>query len=399
MFKNRIRLPIELKSPQYTQSQNAFRKADGTTKIISSSLTKKYEGATDYMPEKWHERLIVALTHDVVNIESDRYLGKIVIDGDYDIGWLAFLGYPTAPATFKATVTPFNVTNSNCQTCEEAIQVDLIDDKFPEALDEEGVYIIDVRANDNICCYPATFSISGLFNAEFLSSASIDQNGIVSVTLKDNLPMMNNVLLLTYRVACPNGGYDEAGVYADINGSVEVCLAPTDLEFTGVTTSAAVATWTQPDPIPVIGYIWDLFKTSEPGVAVQTGDYSTDSVVLTGLEPGTEYTFYIRSACAEGFSSHEIGNFTTAPLISECGNYEVSYALQPSNNPSIIEITYVSCNGNTITEYMVPSVTTVTTICALQRSPGVPISILFNFISETGIATQSRMFIDYIDLC
>lgn len=74
-FRNRFRLPLELRSPQFIDDQEKFIKANGEIVTLSAIVRKQYDVRTDYMPEKWHERLKIALAHDSVNIEDTRYFG------------------------------------------------------------------------------------------------------------------------------------------------------------------------------------------------------------------------------------------------------------------------------------------------------------------------------------
>src|SRR5688572_11990655 len=113
-FKNRVRLPIKLHKPQFPEETEEYRKANGVTVVLSVVIRKVYEGQTDSLPEKLHERLKIALRHDSVIIEGDKYVGAITQEGSYDIEWIDFLSKPIAQAKFKANVTPFNASNSNC---------------------------------------------------------------------------------------------------------------------------------------------------------------------------------------------------------------------------------------------------------------------------------------------
>src|ERR1700749_4669286 len=101
-FSNRIRLPFKLHKPQFLEDANRYRKANGVTVTLSVVVRKVYEGLTDSIPEKLHERLKIALVHDSVQVEGDKYVGVITQEGDYQIEWQDFLSYPLAQGKFKA---------------------------------------------------------------------------------------------------------------------------------------------------------------------------------------------------------------------------------------------------------------------------------------------------------
>lgn len=386
-FKNRIRLPIKITRPQFPEERSEYRKANGEVKTLSVVVRKVYEGQTDYLPEKWHERLKMALSHDEINIEGDKYLGGIAQEGDYNIDWQTFLDYPTAMATFKAQVTPFSATNNNCISCAEATQLNLVDDTIPnlyDLLEEEGEYEINVATNDEICCYPAVFSITS-YNTTFLLSAVIDQSGNLSIVMRNNLQSANDILLVTYRVTCPSGAYDEAGVYGSVNGSVMgACVAPTDLEVTELTTTSATISWTAAVPDPDQGYLWELYE----GVTlIDSGQTDGLSVDLSGLDPATEYTLLVKSDCGGGSLSNlnPVISFTTLEESEACGRYEVTFDDGSGLRGNSTEVTYLNCDS----EYATTTVFNLSSrfICALQASPGLPIYI------------EGASTIDYIEPC
>lgn len=380
-FTNRVRLPIELKKPQWPETREVYRKANGITQTLSSILEKTYQGATDWMSEKSHERLAVALAHDNVTIEGDKYLGGVSKDGDYEVAWSDFLDYPTAPAKFQVKVTPFENNNNNCMTCDELSQVVLVDDTFPDPMDEDTDYVIDAIANDSVCCYPVLFTITS-FNSDYLDSATIDASGVVTVHTKTGLVSANGLLLVTYRATCGNGGYDEADIFGDINGTIPGCLAPTGLIITSILTTSANASWTAPSPAPD-HYHWQLYKGF---VLVTEADESGLSVGLTGLDPETSYTFKIYSVCEENSNTIEQG-FITAPQSETCGNFSIFGNSGDERVPDVV--TYLDCNGvyrtTTIRKFQ------TITICALQTSPSDYVDI-----STTGIVGIS---IGYLGLC
>src|SRR5882672_301914 len=227
-FHNRVRLPLNLFAAQFGATKSQYVKADGTIKVLSNQLKKTYNLKTDWIPEMWHQRLMIALSHDTVTIEGEKYFGGVALDGVYQIDWDEIFRTPVAPAGVQVAVTPFDESSNNCMSCDEAGQLQLEDDIFPAPLEEGESTDIDVPANDSICCNPVTFSITS-FNTDYVASASIDSNGNVSFVMKTGLVSANGIKLLTYRATCFNGGYDEADLFGDVNGTIPGCLAPTNL--------------------------------------------------------------------------------------------------------------------------------------------------------------------------
>lgn len=389
-FSNRVRLPIQLHSPQFPEERRVFRKANGQAKTLSVVIRKVYELETDYMPESWHQRLKIALAHDVVTVEGEKYLGDISQDGDYAIDWPeGVLHYPAAKANVKVQATPFDATNSNCQTCEEVNQLNLEDDEATGiygALQEDEDYLVDVAGNDSICCAPAVFSLVS-FNSDYLDTCTIDPaTGEVSMHTGTGLTSVNGIVLATYRVTCPDGSYDEANITADIEGSIVGCLAPSLLNLNGDSQTTAQASWTE--SVPGSTYYWELYEGAGPiGSPVQTGTVTDDELSIAGLTADTDYYFQIRTVCSESSVSNYIsGLFDTLPGDEgSCGQYNICYARPLFSG--FITLPYTDCDGDT-QNAIVPN-NTCRMVCALQNSPGDPVMI-------TG---GSFVTITYIGLC
>lgn len=374
-FYNRVRLPINIDRPQFPSERNMFPVADGSTKVQSIIIRKVYELETDELPELIHQRLIIALSHDLVNIEGDKYLGGVSIDSEYEIEWERFLYKPVAKAQAKLKVTPFAATNSNCQTCDDAAQVSLVDDTFPSQVGEGAIEVINVFVNDSISCYPFVATIT-TFNSTYVDSASIALDGTVTIQMKTPLPLNSNVNLLTYRVTCPNGGYDEADVFADVDGSVIVCGEP--LNITGNADEDSIPlSWTAPATPPANGYQWELYECSNLGTPVQTGTTASTNVTLTGLSPATCYYFYVRSLCdVDDFSAYVLSHFTTAPPAgsNSCGFYRVWWSDGSGDVNDASPVTYLACDGNYNTTLVFNNKSRL--VCAAQHSNGNPVDIV-----------------------
>lgn len=371
-FKNRVRLPFYLTRPQLPDERNVFRLADGSVKISSIVQRKTFEGETDYMPIELHERLKIALSHDEVTIEGQRYLGGVALDGDYSIAWQNFRDYPLGKGDFKVQVSPYPFNNDNCQSCEQASQLDLQDDTITGAYDsisEGGSATYNVFQNDTICCKPVVAEITQI-NDDYIETASINEFGILNITLHATTPTQNNVDLLTYRVTCPDGSYDEAHVFANVSGSLEVCQPPGSIDTGTITQTEATPNWFDiPTPAPV-SYNWKLTFKENTITVLRSGNTTDTSVFLEDLESGACYTFFVQSVCEDDSLSDFISIDICTPVADvQCGKYLVTYE---GTEPLHI-FSYVNCSGNNQNDFIVPNQTK--TICALDVTPGTPVSI------------------------
>jgi hypothetical protein len=372
-FRNRIRLPFYLTRPQFPDDKNVTRLADGSSRVNSITIRKVYEGETEYLPEWVHQRLKIALAHDIVTVEGDRYIGLVTPEGDYDIDWQKFMDYPLAKADFKAQVTPFDATNSNCQSCDEANQILLVDDTFGSTLVENTTYTLNVFTNDTIGCSPFTVTVL-TYNTDYLSAPpTISDVGLLSLHTKASFGSANGMKLLTYRVTCPNGSFDEADVFANLDGGVDACLAPLSLVVADVGADTATINFTAPTPAPAGGYEWILGNADTHALVKTKNDQSTTSILLEDLPAATNYTLSIRSKCGDGdYSGYVNINFTTESPESTCGKYRVG----ANQNPlfGVRSITYINCAGD-ITSFGIVGYAT-REICVLETSPRTPVQII-----------------------
>ncbi len=311
---------------------------------MSVIIKNTYEGTTDQLPEDWHLKLVIALSHDTVTIEGNRFLSDVVLDSDYGIEWEDFLNKPIADAKFTIQVTPFNATNSNCQTCDEITQVELVDDTTEDIFEEGETYdyptaVID---NDSICCFPFEIEVVS-FNTLYFSDVSITSAGILTFTVLPSVPTISNVLITTYRVTCGNGGYDEANIYGNIEGTSTECVAPQNLEAELSDTDGAIATisWDAVLPTPT-GYNWWLYQADDIYTVVQSGSVTANFVELTGLTPGESYVFAVQTDCGAGTSSIITIEFTTPVTGTEsCGKFNVIY----NDFGGVARFSFMNCSG------------------------------------------------------
>lgn len=374
--------------------RSIFRLADGSSKVQSIVIRNTYEGKTDQLPEDWHRKLVIALAHDTVTIENERLMNNVVLDGDYQIEWQDFMQYPLAQANLKVQVTPFDATNSNCQTCEELSQVTLVEDtttdiwvegttnEFPDVLTD----------NDSICCYPFTITLV-TFNTLYFTSVTIDANGVLTATVIDPAPIISDVWIATYRVTCATGQYDEADVYGNITGSdVSFCypVVPDSLVYTAVNSTSALISW-DPYAPPPPAWNWELFETSDLGTVIQSGSVSFPDLeqLLTGLTAGISYTFSIVSECgAYDTSTPDTIEFTITSFAAEtCGEFTVTYL--PDVDAAPQSISYMDCAGEIQNQTF--NVATETNICMLIIADAEE-PLYF-------VASSADISINYVGLC
>ncbi len=383
--------------PQFPVERNVFRLANGTTKVLSMVIRNTYEGKTDQLPEAWHRKLVIALAHDTVNIENERLLSGVALDGDYGIEWQDFLNYPIAQATFNVQVTPFDATNSNCQTCEEMSQLSLVDDTTEEVWEEGSTNIFpDVLTdNDSICCNPFTITLVS-YNTNFFTSVTISAVGVLTATVINPAPVVDDVWIAKYRVTCPDGSYDEADVYGNITGSdVSFCAPPGGVGLiyvpTGNSTTAEITLDAITIPAPACGVIYDLYLTSNLVTPIQSGGFpgGFGNLLLTGLTAGVSYTICAKSdCCGYDYSLPVCLEFTITSFAAEtCGKFTVTYLPNVDDAPQ--SISYMDCAG-TITNRTFTVAEEVELCMLILAGEETPLYY---------VASSADILINYVELC
>lgn len=348
-FVNRVRLPIHAYTPQFPTEASRFRLANGTTKTQSVVIRKTYELRTDAMSELYHQRLVIALNHDTVTIEGDKYIGGIAMDGDYAIDWPEFMDYPLGTARAIIQVTPFDVTNTNCQSCDVLTQLGLVDDDAGEIAEGATASVMSYD-NDEICCFPVTAEIVS-FASGYLDSATIDETtGEIELTAKNPAPSVGSIVMATYRVTCPDGTYDEADVYGSIAGSEPACEQPSGFDPVAIAVDGPpfhiTVSWSDPAVPPSGGYEWILYLASDTGTPILSGIGAINEIEFDAPSPGTDYIVSIRSVCGDGvYSPYTNISFSTpASGSSNCGTFAVA-ADDQTLSTNIYFYSYMDCAG------------------------------------------------------
>jgi hypothetical protein len=320
---NRIRLPFYLSKPQYTSDEELYLKGNGRRVVLKSIVNKVMDGKTDYMPSQVHERLVIALKHDEVNIESETYTQEVKLNGAYEINWPEFLDYPFGWGSFKAFEEAFVARSNRCDICEVSNFLTLEDDAITELLEEGQSYEYNVATNDSICCSDPEFSIFS-YDTDYIDTISISSIGVVSFTLKTPLASAPDKDLFTYKVTC--GELEEL---ADVTGTVEgslsaLCEAPSGLILTIIDPASLPeeihAEWTEPGGgPPTDGYEWYLLESD---IEIASGTTTDTEVNINALDCEKTYQFFVRSVCdlATDYFSAYIGDEITTPDCQEVKN-------------------------------------------------------------------------------
>jgi hypothetical protein len=266
---------------------------------MKSIVSKTLEGKTDWLPGLIHERMAIALRHDEVNIENEKYTGSVRLAGAYDIDWQEFLDYPVAPAKFRVLEEAFVARSNRCEICEEKNFLALQDDYVQDPIDEGDTVDINVAENDSVCCSSPVWSIVS-YDDSVIDSISITQAGLVTITLKTPLASIADILLFTYKVIC--GDLEStATVTGNIDGSLTPpCEAPSGLTLSFITSATPEelhAEWTAPGSPPAGGYEWTLQKFTGVWEDVTNGLTSLTEVNINSLDCSMEYRFRVRAIC------------------------------------------------------------------------------------------------------
>jgi hypothetical protein len=114
---NRVRLPLYLTEPQYSQEQEVYTLKSGYRRHLSAEIGKTYNLKTDFLPDELHQKLVIALSHDEVHID-----GILLTKSEaYNIDWgntetINGVKYAMASAGMVENVT---TRNDNCDVCGE----------------------------------------------------------------------------------------------------------------------------------------------------------------------------------------------------------------------------------------------------------------------------------------
>ncbi|MDI9256709.1 choice-of-anchor L domain-containing protein [Flavobacterium sedimenticola] len=122
------------------------------------------------------------------------------------------------------------------------------------------------------------------------------------------------------------------------------CLTPTGLTFSGVTQNGASLNWLNPSGATS----WEIEIVASPGTPTGVGTVYNGTLpyVVTGLQPNTSYTFYVKALCDTGYSSEwstASGSFTTSAAPPECGGNFVDAGGTTGNYPNNSDSTVTIC--------------------------------------------------------
>jgi hypothetical protein len=118
-LNNYIRLPLYLKEPIISSDKNVYVRSDGSRKLLSARLAKKYKAIVDHVPEETHQNIVVALNHDEVTLLPDNFdLSNGIrcrFEDEYNNNFPEIMQNVSIwSADFTIFETPFNNFNSNC---------------------------------------------------------------------------------------------------------------------------------------------------------------------------------------------------------------------------------------------------------------------------------------------
>ena len=98
-------LPILRTAPQYSQSDKTYTKLDGGVVTLFSQARKEWDCETEYLPEEWHDKIMVALMCDEVYMDGER----VFKSSQYEVDWEA---YDTLDDGTKIAKASFNVQSN-----------------------------------------------------------------------------------------------------------------------------------------------------------------------------------------------------------------------------------------------------------------------------------------------
>ena len=114
---NNIRLPLYFKEPVISSIKNVYVRSDGSRKLLSARLAKKYKAFVDNVTEEAHQNIVVALNHDGIYFTPENFTTQIQarFEDEYNNNFPEIMQNVSIwSADFSIFETPFNNFNSNC---------------------------------------------------------------------------------------------------------------------------------------------------------------------------------------------------------------------------------------------------------------------------------------------
>lgn len=114
--ENRIRLFVYFNEPRFPVEENVFRRSDGVMQRLSTIISKEWLGHTSNLSDDQHQKVVIMLKHDVLNVFHARLNinRRMTQVGDYDIQPPDLNIYKVSQAEFRITDNQQSYVNNNC---------------------------------------------------------------------------------------------------------------------------------------------------------------------------------------------------------------------------------------------------------------------------------------------
>jgi hypothetical protein len=195
--------------------------------------------------------------------------------------------------------------------------------KYKQAIADETFDYLRVFLNGNTPVSGTQQTTGLLTTIDPANDGDYGTYTVVTTTIPGTFSGTTNNLIFSFRAD---------GVAPHAYGAVDsvtltyvqaTCFVPGTPAITGITTTAASASWAAPSGgNPPAQYNWEVRTAGDAGSGssglVLSGNAAGLSASLTGLAPGTAYSFYVRTDCGSGsysdWSSPATFNTTCLPL-------------------------------------------------------------------------------------
>ncbi len=112
--KNKLWFPMYTYKSGYPEDRKIYLKSNKSYKLLKASIEKEWEAFVNYMPDKIHDRIVVAMAHDNVYFLNATINDFVFKKDAYDIDWDDNVLVDVATAKFHVE-HQFAGRNSNCE--------------------------------------------------------------------------------------------------------------------------------------------------------------------------------------------------------------------------------------------------------------------------------------------